>query len=397
MSSKLSRAVALARGASRRALASAAAAPAPAAAAAHQVVFDTRAKLLQRNRAGARADAAEFDYLRDEAAARLVLRLGDVLRRFPAAVELGANSGNVLRALRRAALEAQPGGAEPAGGVRELRMVEPAEQMLLRGARELDFAIGGADESSLPAAELAASASTATSAAAAFPAIAARALVAPLEGAPLPFADASADLVLSSMAMHWVNDLPGLLREALRVLRPDGCFLACMAGGETLQELRSSFYQAELEVSGGASPHASPMVSVADAGNLMTAAGFALTTVDADTFTLEYPSPRALFRHLRAMGESNAALGMRQGARRRLLDRAAELYQRDFASAESADGSVVATVQLIFMIGWKPAASQPLPKARGSVPKGFGQRKLSGPSAAAAASAAHPAAAPAAE
>ena len=34
------------------------------------------------------------------------------------------------------------------------------------------------------------------------------------------------------------------------------------------------------------------------------------------------------------------------------------------------------------MIGWKPAASQPLPKARGSVPKGFGQRKLSGPSAA---------------
>jgi NADH dehydrogenase [ubiquinone] 1 alpha subcomplex assembly factor 5 len=115
-----------------------------------------------------------------------------------------------------------------------------------------------------------------------------------------------------------------------------------------------------------------------------TAAGFALTTVDADTFTLEFPSPRALFRHLQAMGESNAALGMRQGARRKLLARAEAIYQRDFASEESGDGSVVATVQLIFMIGWKPAASQPLPKARGSVPKGFGQRKLSGPSAAAA-------------
>ena len=387
-------AAALARApAARRALSSSSSSPSPSsslpaptpAPPSHQVVFDTRAKLLQRNRAGARADAADFDYVRDEAARRLVARLGDVLRAFPVAVELGANSGNVLRALLQAAREepsaagAAPGagggvGALP-GGVRELHMVEPAERMLFRDAAALGFlpAPSGALPRASPAPPLP---------------LTVHAHVAPLEGAPLPFADGSADLVLSSMAMHWVNDLPGLLREALRVLRPDGAFLAVMAGGETLQELRSAFYAAELEVSGGASPHASPMCAVADAGNLMTAAGFALTTVDADTFTLEYPSPRSLFTHLRAMGESNAALGMRQGARRPLLARAEEIYQRDFSSEESGDGSVVATVQLIFMIGWKPAASQPLPKARGSVPKGFGQRKLSGPSAAAAAPAA---------
>jgi len=49
----------------------------------------------------------------------------------------------------------------------------------------------------------------------------------------LPFADASLDLVLSSFSLHWVNDLPGALVQVRRALKPDGLFLAAMAGGET--------------------------------------------------------------------------------------------------------------------------------------------------------------------
>jgi NADH dehydrogenase [ubiquinone] 1 alpha subcomplex assembly factor 5 len=198
------------------------------------------------------------------------------------------------------------------------------------------------------------------------------AVVSPLEGAPLPFQDSSVDIILSSMSLHWVNDLPGLFSEVLRVLRPDGCFMLAMPGGETLQELRSSFYSAEMKLFGGASPHVSPMVSVADVGNLLTAAGFSLATVDADTFTIEYASPSVLFRHLRGMGEGNAALGRREGARRSLITEASKVYVDEFPGEE--DG-IVASVQIIFGIGWKPDITQPKPKERGSVPKGFGVRK----------------------
>ena len=119
------------------------------------------------------------------------------------------------------------------------------------------------------------------------------------------------------------------------------------------------------------SPRVSPTMRLADAGNLLTAAGFALPLVDADTFTIEYPSPPALFRHLKAMGEGNAALGARQGARRDTLLATAAAYA---ALHGDATGAVPATFQVMYMIGWAPAEGQPAAKARGSVPKGFGQR-----------------------
>jgi len=37
--------------------------------------------------------------------------------------------------------------------------------------------------------------------------------------------------------------------------------------------------------------------------------------------------------------------------------------------------SVPATFQLLYMIGWKPHASQPKPLERGAVPKGFNVKK----------------------
>ena len=120
------------------------------------------------------------------------------------------------------------------------------------------------------------------------------------------------------------------------------------------------------------------MMNLADAGNLLSGAGFALPLVDMDTFTIGYPSAAALMRHLRGMGESNAALGARQGARRdTLLATAATytaLYGEKGGEKGGEEGVVPATFQVIYMIGWAPADSQPKPKARGSVPKGFGQR-----------------------
>jgi NADH dehydrogenase [ubiquinone] 1 alpha subcomplex assembly factor 5 len=241
------------------------------------------------------------------------------------------------------------------------------------------------------------------------------------EEAPLPYADATFDLVVSSLSMHWINDVPGALREILRVLKPDGALIATVLGGDTLEELRcvtlgwleksaiqsrrfqvyklhihvscvripapvngslritnrrSSFVVAEQALYGGVSPHVSPMMGMVDVGNLLVEAGFSLPSVDVDTFTIEYPDASAVMRHLQRMGESNASVHMLGGARRRLIEAAKAEYHSSFANPN--DGSVPATFQLVHMIGWKPAPSQPVPKARGSVPSGFGHRKTPG-------------------
>ena len=102
----------------------------------------------------------------------------------------------------------------------------------------------------------------------------------------LPFEDSSFDLVLSSMYLHWVNDLPGTLKKIRSILRPDGVFIGCMLGGTTLQELKHCLYLAELERKGGMASHASAFASASDMAALMQSAGFSLPTIDVDTITV---------------------------------------------------------------------------------------------------------------
>ena len=121
----------------------------------------------------------------------------------------------------------------------------------------------------------------------------------------LPFDAPRFDLVLSNLSLHWVNDLPGMLLQARRALKPDGLFLACLLGGETLKDLREALMTAEAEEEGGVSPRVSPFVDVKDAGSLLQRSGFALPVVDADDIYIDYPDALKLMRDLSGMGESN--------------------------------------------------------------------------------------------
>ena len=55
----------------------------------------------------------------------------------------------------------------------------------------------------------------------------------------LPFAPGSFDLVVASLSLHWVNDLPGALIQLRQALRPDGLLLASLPALGTLAELRA--------------------------------------------------------------------------------------------------------------------------------------------------------------
>ena len=85
----------------------------------------------------------------------------------------------------------------------------------------------------------------------------------------LPFDDATLDLVVSALALQFVNDLPGVLVQIRRALKPDGLFLAALLGGETLTELRQSFADAESEIEGGISPRVAPFADLRDLGALV--------------------------------------------------------------------------------------------------------------------------------
>ena len=183
-------------------------------------------------------------------------------------------------------------------------------------------------------------------------------------GEALPVEPASLDLAVSLYGLHEVNDLPGLLVQVRRALRPDGLFLGCMAGAGTLAELREALLAAETELSGGASPRVFPFADVRDVGALLQRAGFALPVADIETVTVRYDSMFALMRDLRAMGATNSLLARsRRPASRALFLRAAEIYAERFSDP---DGRVRATFSTIWVSGWAPHESQRKPLKPGS-------------------------------
>jgi len=174
----------------------------------------------------------------------------------------------------------------------------------------------------------------------------------------------SVDLIESNFALHWVNDLPGLLMQIRLALKPDGLFLAAFPGGDTLTELRQSLIEAESLVTGGIAPRVSPFIDLADAAALLQRAGFALPVADLDRITVTYEDAFGLMRELRGMGEANALCGRpRHFSRREIFFEAARIYAGKFADA---DGRLRATFDIVFMTGWAPHASQPQPLKPGS-------------------------------
>ncbi|MEZ0222751.1 MAG: methyltransferase domain-containing protein, partial [Tardiphaga sp.] len=89
-----------------------------------------------------------------------------------------------------------------------------------------------------------------------------------VESDGLNLAPASLDLVVSALGLHFVNDLPGVMAQIRRALKPDGLLLAAMLGGDTLTELRQSFAAAEAEREGGISPRVAPSADLRDVGAL---------------------------------------------------------------------------------------------------------------------------------
>ena len=271
------------------------------------IVFDRMLTRARRRRAAA---LGPVTFLIERAAADIAERLALVLRRFALAVDLGTPTDAVRRAL--------------AGHVGTMVAVDAIPEHL---AGHEGWRITADEEA-------------------------------------LPFADASLDLVVSALALQFVNDLPGTLVQIRRALKPDGLLLAGLIGGDSLTELRQSFAAAEAEIEGGVSPRVVPFADLRDLGALLQRAGFALPVTDIERVTVRYASPFALMHDLRRMGATNALTERRRRPlRRATLMRMAAIYAERFADP---DGRVRASFEIVWLSGWAPHASQQQPLAPGS-------------------------------
>ena len=162
----------------------------------------------------------------------------------------------------------------------------------------------------------------------------------------LPFAPGSFDLVVASLSLHWVNDLPGALIQLRRALRPEGLLLASLPALGTLDAFRAALAEAEAALSGGAAPRVSPFPDLRDCAGLLQRAGFVLPVADAEEIVLRYADPLALLADLRAAGEANA-LAERD---RRIPPRA--LFPAALAALPAPDGRVAARLRLAVLTGW---------------------------------------------
>ena len=180
----------------------------------------------------------------------------------------------------------------------------------------------------------------------------------------LPLQPGSIDLAVSALAFQFVNDLPGVLAQIRRALKPDGLLLAAMIGGDTLTELRQSFAAAEAELEGGASPRVAPFADLRDIGSLLQRAGLALPVTDVDRIVVRYDSAFALMADLRRMGATNILIERRRApTRRATMLRMAQIYGERFADP---DGRIRATFDVIWLSGWAPHESQQQPLRPGS-------------------------------
>src|SRR5665647_3681290 len=185
-----------------------------------------------------------------------------------------------------------------------------------------------------------------------------------IESEPLALQPEQLDLAVSALALQFVNDLPGVLAQIRRALKPDGFLLAAMIGGDTLTELRQSFAAAEAELEGGVSPRVAPSADLRDVGALLQRAKFALPVTDVGRVVVRYASAFALMADLRRMGATNVLVERRRNpTRRATLVRMAQIYGERFADS---DGRIRATFDVIWLSGWAPHESQQKPLKPGS-------------------------------
>lgn len=168
------------------------------------------------------------------------------------------------------------------------------------------------------------------------------------EATALPLPDHSVDVLHSNLCFQWIDDLPALFGECVRVLKPGGLLAFSTFGPDTLKELRAAWASADGQ------PHVSRFLDMHDLGDAMIAAGLRDPVLDVDRYTLTYSEPRLLLKELQGLGATNADSARERGLTgKRHYRQMVEAYE-----AMRVDGRIPATWEVVTAHAWGPPPGQ---------------------------------------
>jgi malonyl-CoA O-methyltransferase len=162
----------------------------------------------------------------------------------------------------------------------------------------------------------------------------------------LPLADASIDLVFSSLTLQWCNDLEATFSGVRRVLKPGGLFMFASFGPDTLKELRECWSRVDNAV------HVNSFDDMHDVGDALLRTGFADPVMESEIITVNYATVDRLMDDLRGIGANVTA----DGGRRGMTTQAMLSRLRDAYEAFRRDDVLPASYEIIYGHAWNIAA-----------------------------------------
>jgi malonyl-CoA O-methyltransferase len=159
----------------------------------------------------------------------------------------------------------------------------------------------------------------------------------------LPLADKSVDIIFSSLAIQWCNNLAQLICELARVLKPGGKLYIATLGPETLYELRSAWEQVDNYV------HVNQFQPVQNLTAAIAQANLGVRELQQETRRLYYNQLNEFTRELKFLGAHNVNAGKPEGltGRARLL-----AFKNAYETFRSAQG-LPATYDVIYVTAEK--------------------------------------------
>lgn len=158
----------------------------------------------------------------------------------------------------------------------------------------------------------------------------------------LPLAANSMNLVWSSLALQWAQDLDTTLKGFHQVLAPGGLLIFATFGPDTLKELRSVFAAID------DAPHVNQFIDLHDIGDMLINAGFSSPVMEMEMLTLTYGDIKSLMRDLKGIGAHNAAASRRRG----LLGKSAWARLEQAYESHRLDDRLPATFEVIYGHAW---------------------------------------------
>lgn len=160
----------------------------------------------------------------------------------------------------------------------------------------------------------------------------------------LPLQSRSVHLVVSSLMLHWCDDLEAVFREVQRVLVPEGLFVFSTLGPDTLHELRQSWRAVDN------APHVNEFLDMHDVGDALVKAKLADPVLDIEWMSLRYPlMVMQLMKELKALGAHNNAHDRQRGL---MGKQQIQIMLEHYDRYRTPDQSYPATYEVIYGHTW---------------------------------------------